>query len=256
MKKILSCLIIEDEPPAQEVLEKFIRRLPFLSLAARCDTAVAAFQAMETHKPDLIFLDIRLPEMTGMQFLESFTALRPQVIMTTAYPNYAVESYNYDVTDYLLKPISFERFVRAVNKVREKFALERGHPPARRAAGGAGAEARPGAAPRDYENYFLVRENKKLVKIMCSEIVFIEGMKDYVKIHTRERTVIPHMTLSRLEELLPKAHFLRINRSFIVSLTSIRNIDGNTIETHQGHKLPIGVSYREEVLNLFRSRVI
>ena len=246
MSKDLRCFIIDDEPPARAVLEKFISRISYLTLVGSSDNAIDALDSVQQLRPDLIFLDVEMPEMTGFEFIRVLAPAKPHIILVTAYPQYAVEGFNHEVTDYLLKPVSFERFMRAINKV---VGVQ---PPADAAPAPDEPEASPPAAPSANTDFFLVKEDKKLIRIEPDEVIFVESMKDYLKIHLANRVIITHMTMNRIEELLPAASFIRINRSFIVRKGAIREIDGNQIITINKQKIPIGVTYRDAVLDVMK----
>ncbi len=251
MRTSLSCVIVDDEPLAQELIERFVGRLPYLTLAGKFDNAIQAMAGIEQIRPDLVFLDINMPEMTGIEFLSVLPGGRPGVIITTAYPEYALEGFEHDVVDYLIKPIAFDRFVKAVNKVREKLPLKPEGPDPKPAPREWGTGDKPPVpAERELtspEKFFMVKEDKKLVKVNLSDIVFVEGMKDYVKIHLPDHFLVTHITMTKIAELLPPPWFIRINRSFIVQLSFIKLIEGNMVETSNGKKLPIGINYRDTV---------
>ncbi len=258
-------MIVDDEPLAQELIERFISRVPYLELVGKFDNAIVAVNGITTLKPDVVFLDVNMPEMTGLEFLESFTLNRPNIIITTAYPQYAIEGFEHDVVDYLLKPVSLSRFMKAISKLMAKL-------PAQMQTGTAEpadvAEEEPPrkdeplpAPPRDQalpsppvekesairDKFFMVKEDKKLVKVNLNEIVFVEGMKDYVKIHLFDRFIVTHITMTKIAEMLPEPGFIRINRSFVVKISFIKLLEGNMIEMANGKKLPIGINYRESV---------
>jgi len=231
IERKLSCVILDDEFLAQELLAKYACRLGFVSVAAIFDNAVEALGQIESIRPDFILLDVNMPEMSGLEFLGTFAAFKPAVILTTAYPEYALQSYEYNVADFILKPIAFERFVKAVNKVRDKLAA-----------------ALPEAA--EPQRMLLIKENKKFIRVAVEDILFIEGMKDYLKIHTRARVIVTHMTMTKMESVLDEAVFLRVNRSYIVQKAAVRAINGNVIETITNVELPIGVNYRDAIRRL------
>lgn len=228
IEKKLSCVIIDDEPLAQDLLAKYAHRLGFLSVAAIFDNAVEALGQLETIRPDLVLLDVNMPEMNGLEFLSTFAAFKPAVILTTAHPEYALGGYEHNVADFILKPIMFERFVKAVNKVRDKL----------------GAFFPEAAEP---QRMLLIKENKKFIRVAVEDMLFIEGMKDYLKIHTKTRVIITHMTMTKMESVLDETSFLRVNRSYIVQKAAVRAINGNVIETINNVELPIGVNYREAI---------
>ena len=232
----LSCIIIEDEPLAQDLLEKYIKKLPYLSLIGKFDDAIDGIEGIKKLKPNVVFLDINMPEMTGFELLSIVESnSKPAVIITSGYPEFALESYTYNVVDYLLKPIPFEKFLRAINRLRER--LEIGLQ--------TGGNNNSNIAASD--DVFL-RVGKKTFRFFWEEIFLIEGMKDYLKIHTSNKIHIIHMTMKAMEELVPKNKFIRVSRSFILNKDFIRSIEGNQIELISGSKVDIGVTYREEVI--------
>ena len=242
------CLIIDDEPLARDLLEKFIVRVPSLRLLGQCSNAVEAVAVIHDQKPDVVFLDVNMPEMTGIELLKSFSVARPQVIMTTAYPEYALDGFEYDVTDYLLKPIPFDRFLKAINRVRDRASLTDSQPPP---SVGATSLPDPAESPPTRTNKFLwVKEDKKMVNVNTDDILYIEGMKDYVKIFLADKLIITHITMSRMEQQLSAADFIRVNRSFIVRRSAIRAVNGNTIETINKKEIPIGISYRDSIKDI------
>jgi two-component system LytT family response regulator len=256
----LRCFIIDDEQPAQAVLEKFIQRVPFLEIVGQSYNAIEALWAVQEIQPDLILLDIEMPEMTGIEFLRALTPPRPQVIMVTASPQYALQGFELDVLDYLLKPVAFDRFLRAINKAVTK--LQPSTTPTGNPAflGIQPASVQPSPEPTtsysEPAGFFLVKEDKKLIKVTPEEIVFVEAMKDYLIIHLPTRTITTHMTMTKIEEMLPSAQFLRVNRSYIVRKEAIREIDGNLITTIDGKRVPIGVTYRESVWKAMKENLM
>lgn len=255
MALTLRCFIIDDEQPAQAVLEKFIQRVPFLELVGRSYNAVEALLSVQELQPDLILLDIEMPEMTGIEFLRSLNAPRPQVIMVTASPQYALEGFELDVLDYLLKPVAFDRFLRAINKAVTKL-----QPLVPLTSNAPVLPIPPSSLPvpqqAESASFFLVKEDKKLIKVVPEEIIFVEAMKDYLVIHLPNRTITTHMTMTKIEDLLPSAQFLRVNRSYIVRKGGIREIDGNLITTIDGKRVPIGVTYRESVWEAMKENLM
>lgn len=250
MALTLRCFIIDDEQPARAVLEKFIQRVPFLELVGQSYNAVEALLAVQELQPDLILLDVEMPEMTGTEFLRALNAPRPQVIMVTASPQYALDAFELDVLDYLLKPVAFDRFLRAINKAVTKLQPAAMSTAQASVLGGLQAPKSPtgpAAAPAESTKFFLVKEDKKLIKVAPEDILFIEAMKDYLTIYLPNRTIVTHMTMAKIEEILSTSHFLRVNRSYIVRKGAIREIDGNLITTIDGKRVPIGVTYRESV---------
>jgi DNA-binding LytR/AlgR family response regulator len=251
MESSISCVIIDDEPLGQDLIEKYVGRISSLNLLAKCENAIDAIERVSTLKPNLIFLDVNMPEMTGIEFIKTFSSYKPIIVLTTAYPEYAVDGYELDVLDFILKPITFERFVKAINKVRDKLA----HTDFNNNFQGLDMlttdQAKlPSNEAQIKNRQILFKENKKFVNVSMDEIHFVEGMKDYLKIHTSSKVLITHMTMTKIEELLPAKEFLRVNRSFIVRKLSVKAINGNTIELTTNQEVPIGVRYREAIKGL------
>lgn len=237
----MNVLIVDDEPLAQDVLETYIERLPQLNLIKKCNNALEANEALVNNDIDLMFLDIQMPQLTGTDFLKTLKN-PPLVIFTTAYPNYAIEGFELNAIDYLLKPISFERFMKAVNKASEQHELQN-----KAIAGIAPSEA------SEETDFIFVKSDKKLIKIKYADIIYIEGLKDYVIIRMEVGRVITLQTMKSLEAKLPSAIFKRIHRSFIVNLDRINALVGNMVEVvekKEAKHLPIGKNYREELLNI------
>ena len=225
-----SCLIVEDEPLAAEVLTDYISQVPFLELKGVCADAIYAMEMLQKERVDLIFLDIHLPRVKGLEFLESLKH-PPHVIITTAYHQYAVEGFNLNVTDYLLKPFEFERFLVAVNKVK--------------AAQGEKLKT----IESNEKDFIFLNVQKKKVKILFSEILYIESQKEYIKIVTTKREYISKMGTHEIESLLPVNLFKRIHRSFIVSISKIESYTAEMVEVN-GVSIPIGRGYKDVIENL------
>jgi DNA-binding LytR/AlgR family response regulator len=229
---LLKCIIVEDEVLAQDVLKSHLARLGSLELVGVYRNALEAETALASQEVDILFLDIRLPGMTGLQFLSGLKD-SPLVVLTTAYAEYALESYEFNVIDYLLKPISFERFSRAVGKILDN-----------RLFSAAAKEADPFSG-----DHIFVRSNSKFFRVNFSEILYVQGSRDYLKIHTPDYSLITHQTMNDLERSLPARQFIRVHKSYIVALRHIRSIYGNSIELGKT-TIPIGVSYKDAVMNL------
>ena len=232
---MIRCLAVDDEPLALELLEDNISKVPFLQLVAACDNAMEAMKIMQQESVDLLFLDIQMPGLTGLQFIQTMT-VKPMVILITAYEKYALEGFNLDVTDYLVKPVSLDRFIKACNKAQQLFEL-------RSQQKNVGTVGKPG--------YFFVNVDYSLVKIAIPDIVYIEGLKDYIRIHLKssQRPVVTRMPMKTIEEQLPSTDFIRIHKSYIVSIafiTSARksSVFINTLE------LPVSDTYRDAVTSL------
>ena len=227
----LTCIIIEDEPLAVKVLEDYIAQVPFLTLQGTFKDAILATSYLRNQAVDLIFLDIHLPKLKGMAFLKTL-AHPPAVIITTAYHQYALEGYDLNVTDYLLKPIEFERFLLAVGKVKP-----------------AGLPAAKPLENSAYKDYLFITVQKKKVKISFSEILFVESQREYIKLVTTKATYLSKMSTHEIESLLPSTQFKRIHRSFIVALNRIDSYTAEYADI-QGVSIPIGRAYREVLENL------
>lgn len=231
-------IIVDDEPLALDVMETYIEKLPSLELVARCENAIQAFDILSKEEVDIMFLDIQMPQLTGIDFLKSLSN-PPLVIFTTAYPNYAIEGYELNVIDYLLKPISFERFMKAVNKAMAQLELQNDNAVATSSE----------VESEDKADFIFVKADKKLIKINYADILYIEGLKDYVIIKMPTSRVITLQTMKSLEAKLPSTIFKRIHRSYIVNLDKISAVIGNMVEIEKKH-LPIGKNYREELLDI------
>jgi DNA-binding LytR/AlgR family response regulator len=240
---LLKCIIVEDETLAQDVIKSHLAKLGQLELVGVYRTAPEAGTALETLEVDVLFLDIRLPGMSGLHFLRGL-ADPPLVVLTTAYAEYALESYEFNVIDYLLKPISFERFSKAVNKILDGrlYATASLQMPSGEPGGGL-----QGTPPKG--DHIFIKSNSKFFRVGYGEILYVEGMKDYLKIHTPDFTLVTHQTMSDLEKQLPARQFIRVHRSYLVAVQHIRAIYGNSIELGKV-TIPIGVNYKESVMEL------
>lgn len=229
---MIRCLAIDDEPLALELLQDNISKVPFLQLVAACDSAMDAMKIMETETIDLIFLDIQMPGLTGLQFIQSMT-VKPMIILITAYEKYALQGFNLDVTDYLVKPVSLDRFVKACNKAKELFDLR--------------SSTKENATVSN-PDYFFVNVEYSLVKITTSDIIYIEGLKDYIKIHLKssQRPVVTRMPMKTIEEQLPSNAFIRIHKSYIVSIASITAIRKTSVFIDK-LELPVSDNYRDAI---------
>jgi DNA-binding LytR/AlgR family response regulator len=227
------CLIIDDEPLAREILRKHINGVEALHLVGSCCNAVEAISFLKQHPVDLLFLDIQMPQLLGTNFIRTLKN-PPKVIFTTAYRDYAVEGFELDAVDYILKPISFERFLKAVNKVMQIDA-------------GTQAVSIPNGNHTETNSLFLYfRANRKMVKIFFHEILFIESLRDYIKIVTTSKIIVTKYVLYTLEEMLPHDEFLRIHRSYIIAINKIEGYDADSIHIGK-HELPIGKIYKIDV---------
>lgn len=230
MSEKIKVIIVEDEPLARSGLETYIKDVDFLQLCEVCENAMEANNALHKHKPQLMFLDIEMPRLTGIEFLKSLQN-PPMVIFTTAYPNYALQGFELDVIDYLVKPYSFARFLKAVNKAHDLFLLK------------SSETGNPENAP----DYFFVKANNKLERVVYSDILYIEAMENYIIIYTPQQKLITLLTMKSLEDSLPSENFLRIHKSYIVNKNSIHAIDGNELLVGAA-RLPISRQKKQEIL--------
>lgn len=241
-QQMINCMIIDDEQHAVDLLVSHISMVPFLHLRHASTSIRDAIRFLNAgEKIDVLFLDIQMPEMTGIEFLKSLNAsVRPHVILTTAYSEFAIEGFELEVIDYLLKPITFSRFSKSVNRLPQLLSKSSEPPGVVR------------EAPKEY--FFVKSEHKgKMIKIDMHEIELIEGMKNYVAIHRNNEKVLALMNMKFLEELLPKDRFIRVNNSFIVPINRILMLDGNQIALKNSKtKIPIGITYKSHVLEALK----
>jgi len=240
MSKI-KCIIIEDEPLATKILSDYISQVPFLELQGKFKDAILATDFLRDHQTDLIFLDIHLPKLKGMAFLKTLTH-PPAVIITTAYHQYAVEGFELNVTDYLLKPFEFERFLVAVTKVKSAQ-------PGYTTASAGAKEKHPAKENQEAKDFIFLNVQKKKVKILFAEIVYIESQREYIKIITTKNEYVSKMGTHEIEALLPPHLFKRVHRSYIVSLSKIESYTADMLEVN-GISIPIGRGYRDIIENL------
>lgn len=233
-KMIIKCLIVDDEPPAREIIRRYIEEMPTLELVAECANAIQAFTVLQQQPVDLMFLDIRMPQLNGNDFLKTLKN-PPKVIFTTAYTEYALEGYELDVVDYLMKPIPFDRFLKAVNKAFQHDLTKH--------------ETASASEDKKSESFVYFRADRKMVKVMLRDIQYIESMKDYVKVFASTGTIITKQSISSVEAMLPENNFIRVHRSYIVSLDKIKTFTSELIEIDKT-EIPIGKLYRNGVLKM------
>jgi len=228
---MINCIAVDDEPLALELLEDNISKLPYLKLIGSFDNAIDAMKAVQEQKIDLVFLDIQMPGLTGLQFIQSLT-VKPMIILITAYEKYALEGFNLEVTDYLVKPVSLERFIKACNKAKELFDLKNA----------SASNAKPAA------DYFFVNVEYSMVKVSVADIVYIEGLKDYIKIHlhSTSKAIVTRMPMKAIEEQLPATAFLRIHKSYIVSVAFITAVRKTSVFIN-AIELPVSDNYKDAV---------
>jgi len=233
---MLRCIAIDDEPLALELLEDNISKVPYLQLAATCNNAMEAIKVLQEQTVDLMFLDIQMPGLTGLQFIQSLKE-RPMIILVTAYEKFALEGFNHDVVDYLVKPVSLDRFVKACNKAWELYQLKT-KPTAITGAG---------KSP----DYIFVNVDYSLFKVVVDDIMWIEGLKDYIKIHLKSssKPVITRMTMKAVEELLPGNRFIRVHKSYIAAMNFITAIRKSSVMIG-AMELPVSDTYQDALMKL------
>jgi two-component system LytT family response regulator len=238
----LKCIAVDDEPLALDIIEDYISKVPFLELVKRTENAIEALQLVQAGGIDLVFLDIQMPDLTGIQFLK-IANNKASYILTTAYSQYALESYDLNVSDYLLKPIAFDRFYKAVEKVhnQHKTAVE----PAPVVPVPAVAPVPSPAAVQPVQDFIFVKTEHKIQKIELDDILYIEGLKDYISIYTKTERIITLQNMKKMEETLPSHEFIRVHKSYIIALDKIESIERSRI-TICGKIIPIGDTYRDE----------
>jgi two-component system LytT family response regulator len=240
---MIRCLVVDDEPLALHIVEDYISKVPFLQLVKATTNPIEALTLVQQGEVDLVFLDVQMPELTGIQFLKIANG-KAKVILTTAYPEYALEGYELDVVDYLLKPIAFDRFFKAVQKVQGTLQ----------------PSAKPEKSPEPAQNDFLsdfifVKSEHKIQKVYLRDIMFIEGLKDYISIFTPGERIITLQNMKKMEDALPERHFVRVHKSYIVSLNKIDSIERSRIWI--GDKIiPVGDTYREEFFKIIDGKNI
>jgi len=232
MAKTINCIIVDDEPVAREILENHLSKITSVNLVAKCKNAIEAFNAISSENIDLIFLDINMPEISGLSFAKSINK-SIKIIFTTAYREYAIDGFDLQAVDYLLKPISFERLLQAVNKFLNENVIHKSENKA--------------DIDEDKNDSIFVRSDRKMIKISFSEILFIESIADYVKINLKDKTVVTRETISNIEARLPARNFIRTHRSFVVSIDKIESYTNELLEIGK-RQIPISRSYKTEIL--------
>jgi len=233
MSKTIQCILVDDEPMAREILENHLKKIDSISIVASCKNAIEAFNIISLQKVDLVFLDINMPEISGLSFAKSINK-NIKIIFTTAYREYAIDGFDLKAVDYLLKPISFDRLLQAVNKfLDENIVIE---------------TLEKDQSNSEKSKFIFVRSDRKMVKINFSEINYIESLSDYIKIYLDNKTVVTRETISNIETKLSQNNFLRIHRSFIISISKIDSFTNEFIEIDK-KAIPISRSYKLNVLN-------
>lgn len=245
---ILKCIAVDDEPLALDIIADYVAKIPFLELVKRTESAIEAMQLVQEGNIDLVFLDIQMPELTGIQFLK-IAGNKASYILTTAYSQYALESYDLNVSDYLLKPIAFDRFYKAVEKVRNQHQKQDNGNTV--AAPAPEPIATPAASA--IQDFIFVKTEHKIQKIELDDILYIEGLKDYISIFTKNERVITLQNMKKMEETLPKGEFIRVHKSYIIAVDKIESIERSRIAI-AGKTIPVGDTYRDAFFKLIDSR--
>jgi DNA-binding LytR/AlgR family response regulator len=234
--KVLKCLIVDDEPPAIRLLEKYVSKVPFLELIATTTSSLEALSKIEEGSIDLVFMDFQMPDLTGLQ-LSKIVKGKTNIIFTTAYPQFALQSYEVDAIDYLLKPFEFERFYEAVLKVKNTF------------------QAEVKEVPKEVNDFIFIKTDGKnnFEKVYVNDICYIEGLKNYVAIHLKDKQVITNNTLKSIEDFLPASEFVKTHKSFLVSLRHITKTDSLSVYIN-GKSIPIGDTYKKELFEIIQKR--
>ena len=231
MSKMINCIIVDDEPVAREILENHLQRINGIHVSATCKNAVEAFNVINSHKIDLIFLDINMPEISGLSFARSINK-NIKIIFTTAYREYAIDGFDLKAVDYLLKPVSFERIHQAVNKYKNENLTITPEPAIELSL--------------DKNDFIFVKAERKMIKINFADVDYIESLSDYVKIHLKHKTIITRETITNIEAKLPQRDFLRIHRSYIISIHKIESFTNEFVEINK-KAIPISRSYKNDV---------
>jgi len=239
MPRKFTCIIVDDEPPAVRILQKYVDQLPDLDCVAVSNNSLEALQLVELHKPDLLFLDIQMPQLTGIQ-LSTLLKDKVRIIFTTAYSQFALEGYELNVVDYLLKPISFDRFIAAFEKLKKQFQVVENK-----------------EAEVQSPDYFFVKTDGKnrFTKVKLADICYLESVKNYVILHTKEDQIVTYNTLKYYEENLPKTQFVKIHKSFLVAVQKIEKTDTNEVYV-LGKELPLGDTYKNDFFEQINKRVL
>lgn len=235
MKKI-GCIIVDDEPVARKILHEFVEHVPFLDLQGKFENAMKADAFLKNNTTDLIFLDIEMPKVSGLQLLQKMH-IESLVIITTAFPQYALEGYELDIIDYLLKPFAFNRFLKAVQKAKDYYQMKN------KTIGG------------QQSSYIFIKSDKRIEKIELSEIYYAESLGNYVTIYTENKKIIAYLTMKSLEAQLPSEEFIKVHQSYFVNCSKIEAIEGNEIKINN-KSLPISRNYRELVMRIVNQRML
>lgn len=229
---IIKCIAVDDEPLALDIIRDYISQVPFLKLVKTFSDGISVVEYLASNEVDLIFLDIEMGGLSGTQLLKSLSKM-PNVIMTTAYRNYAADAFDLNVTDYLLKPFSFERFLKAVEKSCASIKAER----------------KPSLSGNEAKDFFFVKSNYKMVKVNYDDILYIEGLSEYIVIHTKTAKIITLQSFKNIEQTLPESRFIRIHKSYMVSLNKIECVEGQYVKI-ANKELPVGDKYKKKFISV------
>lgn len=237
---MINCIAIDDEPLALELLEDNIRQVPYLNLVGKSSNAINALQLLKETNVDLVFLDIQMPGLTGLQLIKSLS-VKPMFILVTAYEKFALDGFNLDVVDYLVKPVSLDRFIKACNKAQELYELR---------------TSNKSSETKSEEDYFFISVDYSLVKILFKNIIWIEGLKDYIKIYLKDSTkpIVTRLSMKALEDELPGSLFIRIHKSYIISKNFITSVKKSSVLLDNKTELPVGDNYKERIEELVSKR--
>lgn len=225
-------IIIDDEPLARNVIKEYAKKISTLNIIGECEDAICAHQILQTKKADIIFLDINMPKLSGIEFLKNLKN-PPLVIFTTAYSEYAMEGYELNIIDYLKKPFSFERFCKAYFRAEEMYLLKQ--------------SATNNEVIEKQSDFIFIKSDKKSIKVNISNIMYIEGLGDYIKIFLNDKKLVTNLSMKKIENLLPATQFYRIHKSYIIAIDKVESIEGNMVKINNTH-LPIGNSYRQDFM--------
>jgi DNA-binding LytR/AlgR family response regulator len=228
----IKAIIIDDEPLARNVIREYAKKIPSLNIVGECEDAICAHQLLQNNMVDLLFLDINMPKLTGIEFLKTLKN-PPLVIFTTAYSEYAMDGFELNVTDYLKKPFSFERFCKAYFRAEELLLLKQ--------------SANKSEHAEKTNDFLFIKSDKKTIKVNISELYYIEGLGDYIKLYFSDKKLVTNLSMKKIENLLPSGQFYRIHKSFIISLDKIESIEGNMVKINN-IKLPVGNSFRQDFM--------
>lgn len=232
----MKCIVVDDEPLARQLIESYIQRVEGLTLVKSCSNAVEAFATIQQRPVDLVFLDIQMPQITGIDLLKTLKQ-RPRVIITTAYREHAVDAYDLDVTDYLLKPILFDRFLRSISKI---YQLKQPQE----------VQSEETTRTQSYEEaYMYLKEDREMVKVFLKDILYIESLRDYVRVKTPAKQIVTYQKISYLEQKLPESKFIRVHRSFIVATDKVSSFSNNSVKINT-FEIPIGRNYKNQALTV------